>query len=105
MYNAIQCTFNTSTAFILTMLKYNYNLTLMEQPTDACERTRHFVWKIVHYCDQIVCMALHACWRRVIVFAAVIQMWVLEIRGFAFFSSFVLICRALPTGSAPRTVP
>ncbi len=65
----------------------------MEQPTDACERTRHFVWKIVHYCDPIVCMALHACWRRVIVFAAVIQMWVLENRGFAFFSSFVLIGR------------
>ncbi len=46
-----------------------------------------------------------ACWRRVVVFAAVIQMWVLGNRGLALFSSFVLICRALPTGSAPRTVP
>lgn len=54
----------------------------MEQPTDACARTRHFVWKIVHYCEQI---ALHTCWRRVILFVAVIQMRVLENRGFALF--------------------
>lgn len=61
--------------------------------------------KIVHYCEQIAWMALHTCWRRVILCVAVIQMWVLENRGFALFSWFVLICRALPTGSAPRTVP
>lgn len=56
-----------------------------------------------------LCTIVNRSWawlyRRVKVFAAVIQMWVLENRGFALFSSFALICRALPTGSAPRTVP
>lgn len=44
--------------------------------------------KIGHYGEQIACVALHTCWRCVILCVAVIQKRVLENRAFALFLFF-----------------